>query len=152
MIEYLQSLYERVILFGISLGGHLTALSSQFLNNIEVIAGLASPFLFRLATKTNIVPIANNYILEHKMENLASYYKMLYSTNMKYFDPFTTNEKTAIIGGHYDRIVPFNDVVTLSKMISKPLFSYPGGHLTLLPWLRSLLKKIDTTYLNDSKT
>ena len=152
VVDYLQSLYDRVLLFGISLGGHLAALSSQFFNNVDVIAGLASPFLFRLANKTNIVPIANNYILEHKLENLASYYKMLYPTNMKYFYPFTTNEKTAIIGGHYDRIVPFNDVVALSKMINRPLFSYPGGHLTLLPWLRSLLKKIDTTYFSVSKS
>ncbi|MHA2173986.1 MAG: alpha/beta fold hydrolase [Candidatus Hodarchaeales archaeon] len=149
LISSLKSEYDRVLLFGISLGGHLAALSSQFLENIEIIAGLASPFLFRLASKANIAPIANNYILEHKIENLASYYKILYSTNMKYFKPFSTNEKTAVIGGHYDRIVPINQVIALSQMIHKPLFSYPGGHLTLLPWLRSLLKKIDVSYFSD---
>jgi hypothetical protein len=143
IVNQLKKQYERVILFGISLGGHLVALSTQLLSEIDIISALAGPFLFRLATKTKIVPVANNYITQHKEQGLTSYYKILYPTNLKYFQPLTTNENTAIIGGAYDRIVPFDFVQDLSQTLQKPLYSYPGGHLTLLIWLRSLLSKIE---------
>ena len=130
-------------MFGISLGGHLVALSTQLVNEIDIISALAGPFLFRLATKTKIVPVANNYIIQHKEQGLTSFYKILYPTNLKYFAPLTTNTNTAIIGGFYDRIVPFDFVQDLSQTLQKPLYTYPGGHLTLLIWLRSLLSKID---------
>jgi hypothetical protein len=143
LINQLKEEYNRVILFGVSLGGHLVALSTQLLKDINIISALAGPFLFRLATKTKIVPVANNYITQHKEQGLTSYYKILYPTNLKYFTPLTTNKNTAIIGGFYDRIVPFDFVQDLSQTLQKPLYSYPGGHLTLLLWLKSLLSKID---------
>ena len=146
LVNYLKEEYERVILFGVSLGGHLVAISTQLVSGIDCIAALASPFLFGLASKTNIVPIANNYIQEHREQGLSSYYNILYSTNLKYFHPFSTNENTAIIGGLYDRIVPFNLVRRLAKMLQKQLYRYPGGHLTLLPWFRPLIKQIDNQF------
>ncbi len=146
LINYLKNKYDRVILFGVSLGGHLVALSTQFVTDIDCIAALASPFLFSLASKSNIVPIANNYIQQHKEQGLTSYYKILYSTNLKYFYPYTTNENTTIIGGLYDRIVPFNLVWKLAKMLGKQLYRYPGGHLTLLAWFRSLIGQIDKQF------
>ncbi|PWI46741.1 hypothetical protein CEE45_15240 [Candidatus Heimdallarchaeota archaeon B3_Heim] len=146
LVNYLKKRYDRVILFGVSLGGHLVAVSSQLVTDIDCIAALASPFLFGLSLKTNIVPIANNYILQHKEQGLASTYTILYSTNLKYFYPYTTNENTTIIGGIYDRIVPFNLVAKLAKMLQKPLYRYPGGHLTLLAWFRSLITQINRQF------
>ncbi|MHA1976650.1 MAG: hypothetical protein ACW98F_17415 [Candidatus Hodarchaeales archaeon] len=146
LVNYLKEKYKRVILFGVSLGGHLVAISTQLVSGIDCIAALASPFLFGLASKTNIVPIANKYIQRHKEQGLSSYYNILYSTNLKYFHPFSTNENTVIIGGLYDRIVPFNLVRRLAKMLQKQLYRYPGGHLTLLPWFRPLIKQIDNQF------
>jgi hypothetical protein len=115
-------------------------------DDIDIIAALASPFLFRLAAKKNIVPIARNYVDQLSSEGRTSYYRILYSTNMKYYTPFTTNDKTVIIGGEYDRIVPFEMVTNLSEMLQRPLFSYPGGHLTILLWLKPLLQQIDNFF------
>ena len=146
MIDYLDSKYDRIIVYGGSLGGHLVAHLTQLIDEIDIIAALASPFLFRLATKTNIVPIARNYVKQISSEGMTSYFKILYSTNLKYYSPFTTNENTAIIGGIYDRIVPFESVLELAKMLKKPIYPYPGGHLTILFWFRYLLKKIDKEF------
>ncbi len=146
LIKYLKKEYDRVILFGVSLGGHLVALSSQVLSGIDCIAALASPFLFGLASKTKIVPIANNYIQQYKEQGLSSGYKILYPTNIKSFYPFTTNENTVIIGGLYDRIVPFNRVYKLARLLDKQLYRYPGGHLTLLAWFRPLIKQINAQF------
>jgi hypothetical protein len=143
IVEELKEKYDRVILFGISLGGHLVGLSTQLIRDVDIIAALAGPFLFRLATKTKIVPIANNYVTQHKEKGMTSYYKILYPTNLKYFYPFTTNKNTVIIGGLYDRIVPFEFVKDLSKILQKPILTYPGGHLTILFWLKNLLSRID---------
>ena len=146
LINQLKEQYKRVILFGISLGGHLVGISTQLVNNIDIITALAGPFLFRLATRTKIVPVANKYIKQHEAQGLTSYYKILYPTNLKYFKPYTTNHNTAIIGGVYDRIVPFDFVQDLSNLLHKQQFSYPGGHLSLLLWLKNLLSKIDDLY------
>ncbi len=146
LVNYLKKNYERVILFGVSLGGHLVAIASQFVADIDCITALAGPFLFGLASKLNIVPIANRGILQHKELGLASYYKILYSANLKYFHPYTTNQNTAIIGGIYDRIVPFNLVSKLARMLQKPLYRYPGGHLTLLVGFRLLIAHIDDLF------
>ena len=146
LVKYLQDKYERVILYGGSLGGHLVAHLSQMVDDIEIIAALASPFLFKLAAKKNIVPIARNYVDQLSSEGRTSYYKILHPTNMKYYSPHTTNEKTAIIGGQYDRIVPFEMVSDLAEMLQRPLLSYPGGHLTILVWLKPLLKQIETFF------
>jgi pimeloyl-ACP methyl ester carboxylesterase len=146
LIHYLQGEFDRIILYGGSLGGHLVAHLSQLVDDIDIIAALASPFLFRLAVKKNIVPIARNYVDRLSSEGKTSYYKILHSTNMKYYTPFTTNEKTVIIGGEYDRIVPFEMVSDLSEMLQRPLFPYPGGHLTILLWLKPLLQQIDNFF------
>jgi predicted esterase len=146
VIDYLRGKYDKIILYGSSLGGHLVAHLSQLVDDIDIITALASPFLFKLATKTNIVPIAHNSVSQLGAENLTSYFKILYPTNMKYYTPHTTNERTAIIGGEYDRIVPFEMVQDLGKMLHKPIFPYPGGHLTILIWFRPLLRQIDRMF------
>ncbi|MHA1450852.1 MAG: hypothetical protein ACTSP4_15705, partial [Candidatus Hodarchaeales archaeon] len=108
LVEQLKGEYNRVILYGISLGGHLAALSTQFLEGIDIIAALASPFIFRLATRTKIVPVADKIVSQQKESGHTSRYRILYPTNLKYFAPFTTNKNTAIIGGLFDRIIPFS--------------------------------------------
>ncbi|MFW9854337.1 MAG: hypothetical protein ACFFFG_04725 [Candidatus Thorarchaeota archaeon] len=139
--RYLKEQYDNVAIFGVSLGGHLTALSSQFIDSVRIIAALASPFLFRLNPK--IAPVSKSLVSKLKTEGLLGWYKILYACNMKYFYPFTTNQKTAIIGGRYDRIVPFPRVQSLANMLQKPLFAYPGGHISLVFWVWPLLRKID---------
>jgi hypothetical protein len=146
LVSFLKETYDRIILFGVSLGGHLVALGSQLIDGINMVSALASPFLFRLASKAKIVPIANTYVAQQKQQGLISSYKILYPTNLKYFEPYSTNEKTVIIGGMYDRIVPFQYVNDLANMLNKPLYSYPGGHLTLIIWFRSLIKKINKVF------
>ncbi len=146
LIDYLNEEYDRIVLYGGSLGGHLVAHMSQLVDDIDIITALASPFLFRLATKTNIVPIARNYIKQLTSEGITSYFKILYSTNLKFYSPHTTNEKTAIIGGESDRSIPFEMVNDLAKLLQTTLFSYPGGHLTILLWLRPLLRQIDSLF------
>ncbi len=141
---YLKEKYERVIMFGISLGGHLAALTTQFLTDVDIICALASPFIFRLNSK--IVPISTDIVSQLKRRGRTNWYKILYACNLKYFAPYTTNPHTAIIGGHYDRIVQFDRVQNLARMLKKPLYSYPGGHLSLIFWLRSLLRKINENY------
>ncbi|MFX0208345.1 MAG: hypothetical protein ACFFDT_20340, partial [Candidatus Hodarchaeota archaeon] len=116
------------------------ALTSQFLEGINIIAALASPFLFNLNPK--IVPISVKTITQLKEEHHLNWYKILYPCNIKYFNPFTTNLKTIIIGGIYDRIVPLSSVEDLSRILDKPLITYPGGHISLVFWLRSLLYQI----------
>ncbi|MFX0124445.1 MAG: hypothetical protein ACFFAE_12455 [Candidatus Hodarchaeota archaeon] len=146
IIHYLKEKYERIILFGVSLGGHLVALTTQFLTDVEIICALASPFIFSLNPK--IVPISTNIVSQLKKRGQTNWYRILYPCNLKYFTPFTTNPQTAIIGGQYDRIVQFNNVQNLASMLQKPLFSYPGGHLSLIFWLRSLLRRINQFYEN----
>ncbi len=147
LVYYLKEKYERIVLFGVSLGGHLTALITQFLKEIDIICALASPFLFNINPK--IVPISTEIVSQMKEKGQTNWYKILYSCNLKYFSPFTTNRHTAIIGGKYDRIVPFSRVRNLANMLSKPLLSYPGGHLSLVIWLRSLLLKINNVFLEN---
>ncbi len=142
--EILKEKYERVIIFGLSLGGHIAALASQFLKEVDLISALASPFLFALNPK--IVPVSVDIVYQLKSVGKTNYYKILYPANLKYFSPFTTNLNTAFIGGRYDRIVPFERVKELSIMLGKPLYAYPGGHLTLMFWLRSMLKQINTIF------
>jgi pimeloyl-ACP methyl ester carboxylesterase len=144
LIKYLKDTYDQVILFGVSLGGHLVALTSQFLEDIDIIAALASPFLFNLNPK--IVPVSAKIVAQLKQESHLSWYKILYPCNIKYFIPFTTNSKTVIIGGIYDRIVPLSSVEDLSRMLQKPLLTYPGGHISLIIWLRSLLYQINNAF------
>lgn len=140
--KLLKEEYERVVVFGLSLGGHIVAFASQFLKNVELISALASPFLFNLNPR--IVPVSIDIIKQLKEIGKTNYYKILYPTNIKYFEPFTTNLNTVFIGGRYDRIVPFERVKELSKLMKKPLYAYPGGHLTLLFWLRAILKQINS--------
>ncbi|MFX0207847.1 MAG: hypothetical protein ACFFDT_17800, partial [Candidatus Hodarchaeota archaeon] len=144
LVHYLKEKYERIIVFGVSLGGHLTALATQFLEEINIICALASPFLFNIDPK--IVPISTEIVSQMKEKGQTKWYKILYSCNLKYFAPFTTNHHTAIIGGKYDRIVPFSRVQKLANMINKPILSYPGGHLSLIIWLHSLLLKINKVF------
>ena len=144
LIQYLKDSYERVILFGISLGGHLVSLATQFLEDVDIIAALSSPFLFNINPK--IVPVSTELVSQLKKNHHTNWYRILWVCNLKYFAPFTTNRHTAIIGGRYDRIVPFSRVQSLAKMINKPLFGYPGGHLSLLVWLRSLLCQINCLF------
>ncbi|UCG01250.1 MAG: hypothetical protein JSW11_16740 [Candidatus Heimdallarchaeota archaeon] len=141
---YLKEKYERIILFGVSLGGHLVALATQFLSEVDMICALASPFIFSLNPK--IVPISTEIVSQLKRRNQTKWYRLLFACNLKYFAPFTTNRHTAVIGGHYDRIVAFNRVQSLARMLNKPLFSYPGGHLSLIFWLRSLLCRINQLF------
>lgn len=138
--------YKRVILLGTSLGGHLVAVCSQFLEGIDIVAALASPFLFRLGSRTSIAPIATKTATEVKKRDLAKYYKILYPCNLKYFSPFTTNENTVIIGGRFDRIVPFEWVQDLATMLEKPLLHYPGGHVTLAVWIYPLLRQVELVF------
>jgi pimeloyl-ACP methyl ester carboxylesterase len=144
LVNIIKQNYSRVILFGISLGGHLIAMVSQFLKEVDIIAALASPFLFRLNPR--IVPISSNIVNQIKLEGHTDYYKILYATNLKYFSPHTTNRNTTIIGGRYDRIVPFSQVMNLAKMLEKPLFAYPGGHVSIIFWLHSLLHQINDLF------
>ncbi|MFX0181660.1 MAG: hypothetical protein ACFE95_01160 [Candidatus Hodarchaeota archaeon] len=144
LVGYLKNIYGQVILFGVSLGGHLVALTSQFLEGIGIIAALASPFLFNLNPK--IVPVSTKIVAQLKQESHLNWYKILYPCNIKYFSPFTTNLRTVIIGGIYDRIVPFSRVEDLSRMLQKPLLTYPGGHISLIIWLRSLLYQINNAF------
>ncbi|MFX0150608.1 MAG: hypothetical protein ACFFAJ_07520 [Candidatus Hodarchaeota archaeon] len=144
LIEYLKNLYDRVILFGVSLGGHIVALTSQFLEGIDIIAALASPFLFNLNPK--IVPVSVKTVAQLKNEHHLNWYKILYPCNIKYFNPFTTNSKTIIVGGRYDRIIPLSYVEDLSRMLDKPLLTYPGGHISLIFWLRSILIQINNIF------
>lgn len=144
LTKYLKERYDRVILFGVSLGGHLITLTTQFLTDVEIICALASPFLFNLNPK--IVPVSTEIVSQLKESGQTNWYKILYVCNLKYFAPFTTNHKTVVIGGYYDRIVQFNKVQTLARMLKKPLFSYPGGHLSLIFWLQSLLSRINQLY------
>jgi len=145
LTEKLKETYSRTILFGISLGGHLLAMTSQFVEGVDIVAALASPFLFRLDPK--IVPISTSIVNYIKNEGYTDYYKILYATNLKYFSPHTTNQNTVIIGGRYDRIVPFLQVKNLAKMLNKPLFSYPGGHVSIIFWLHSLLHQINSLFI-----
>ncbi|MFW9904756.1 MAG: hypothetical protein ACFFFH_10520 [Candidatus Thorarchaeota archaeon] len=140
LTNYLKDRYNRVVLFGVSLGGHIAALSTQFLTDVEIICALASPFIFNLNPK--IVPISTEIVSQLRKRGQINWYKILYVCNLKYFSPFTTNYHTAIIGGRFDRIVQFIKVQNLAKLLDKPLFSYPGGHLSLIFWLRSLLNLI----------
>ncbi|MHA1449193.1 MAG: hypothetical protein ACTSP4_07205, partial [Candidatus Hodarchaeales archaeon] len=75
-----------------------------------------------------------------------SRYRILYPTNLKYFAPFTTNKNTAIIGGLFDRIIPFSFVQDLAAMLKKPLFSYPGGHVSIFPWMYGMTSQINETF------
>lgn len=145
LIRYLKEEYDRVILFGVSLGGHLAALATQFLKDIDIMCALASPFLFSINPK--IVPVSAKIVAQIRKEDLSRWYKVLYVCNLKYFSPFTTNRNTALIGGKYDRIVPFSRVTNLAEMLKKPLFTYPGGHISLLIWRRSILHKINKVFL-----
>ncbi|MFW9991407.1 MAG: alpha/beta hydrolase [Candidatus Odinarchaeota archaeon] len=151
LVNYLQERYERVVLFGISLGGHLVALASQFVENTGVIAALASPFLFKIASRINIAPVSNEIVADLRDKGFASWYKILYPCNLKYFamPEYTTNRNTAIIGGMYDRIVPLTSVQELASLLEKPLFSYPGGHLSLFPWLSRLLHQVKECFENN---
>lgn len=142
--SYLKEQYDRIVLFGISLGGHIVSLATQFITDIDIIAALASPFLFTINPK--IVPVSSKIVSELKEERHTSWYKILYACNLKYFAPFTTNLHTSIIGGRYDRIIKFNRVQNLARMLNKPLFSYPGGHLSLIFWIQSLLRRINQLY------
>jgi hypothetical protein len=135
--EFLKQKYKRVILVGISLGGHILALASQLLQGVDLIIGLASPFLFNL--NPIIAPVSVNIVSQMKENGHENWYKILYACNLKYFSPFTTNSNTIVIGGLYDRIVPISRVKQLSSMLRKPLLTYPGGHISLIIWLRSLL-------------
>ena len=144
MIQYLRERYERIILFGVSLGGHLAALTTQFLTDVDIICAQASSFLFNLNPK--IVPVSTKIVSQIKENGHANWYKILYVCNLKYFSPFTTNRHTAIIGGRYDRIVPLSQVNNLANMLSKPVFTYPGGHLSLIVWLRPLLQRINDVF------
>ncbi|MFX1506266.1 MAG: hypothetical protein ACFFDC_09130 [Promethearchaeota archaeon] len=144
LINYLKDRYDRIIVFGVSLGGHIAALTTQFLTDVEIICALASPFIFSLNPK--IVPISTEIVSQLKKRGQTNWYRILYTCNLKYFFPFTTNHHTAIIGGRYDRIVQFVKVQNLAKMLDRPLFSYPGGHLSLILWLRSLLNQINKKY------
>jgi hypothetical protein len=141
LTNYLKDRYDRIVIFGVSLGGHIAALTTQFITDVEIICALASPFIFSLNPK--IVPISTGIISEVKKRGQTNWYQILYACNLKYFFPFTTNYHTAIIGGRYDRIVQFTNVQKLANMLDKPLFSYPGGHLSLILWLRSLLNQIN---------
>jgi pimeloyl-ACP methyl ester carboxylesterase len=141
LVNSLKEEYSRIILFGISLGGHLVALSSQFLNGVDIIAALATPFLFRI--NPIIVPVSTKIVKYMKKKDRIGSYKILYATNLKYFAPHTTNKNTVIVGGRYDRIVPFSQVKTLAKMLKKPFLAYPGGHVSIIFWLNSLLSQID---------
>ncbi|MFX1516466.1 MAG: hypothetical protein ACFFC6_09155 [Promethearchaeota archaeon] len=141
LTKYLKARYDRVIIFGVSLGGHLVALTTQFLTDVEIICALASPFIFSLNPK--IVPISTEIVSQLKKSGQTNWYKILYVCNLKYFAPLTTNHKTVVIGGQYDRIVQFSKVQTLARMLKKPLFSYPGGHLSLIFWLHSLLSRVN---------
>ncbi|MFX1284152.1 MAG: hypothetical protein ACFFB5_10875 [Promethearchaeota archaeon] len=145
MIQYLKEKYERIILFGVSLGGHLAALTTQFFTDVDIICALASPFLFNLNPK--IVPVSTKFVSKIKENGHIDWYKILYVCNLKYFSPFTTNRHTAIIGGVYDRIVPFSRVNNLATLLHKPLFVYPGGHLSLIIWLRPLLHRINNFFV-----
>jgi pimeloyl-ACP methyl ester carboxylesterase len=145
LVNSLKEEYSRVIIFGISLGGHLVALSSQFLNGVDIIAALATPFLFRINPK--IVPVSTKIVKYIKTQGLIDSYKILAATNLKYFTPHTTNKNTAIMGGRYDRIVPFSQVKILAKMLNKPLLAYPGGHISIIFWLNSLLSQINRGFL-----
>lgn len=143
IIQHLKQTYSRVIVFGVSLGGHLAALLSQLVENIELVIAQSSPFLFKLSSKTNIVPLATKTIKSYQKDKVTSFYKLLYPTNLKYFAPFTTNKKTILIAGKFDRIVPYADSKKLSIMIKKPIIAYNGGHLTILPFLNTILKKVE---------
>ena len=145
IVHYLKEIYDRIIVFGISLGGHLAALATQFLKEVDIICALASSFLFSINPK--IVPISTEIVSKMKEKGLTNWYKIIYACNLKYFAPFTTNRHTAIIGGKYDRIVPFSRVQNLANMLSKPLLSYPGGHISLVFWIRSLLLQINKVFL-----
>ncbi|MFX0085390.1 MAG: hypothetical protein ACFFAU_06925 [Candidatus Hodarchaeota archaeon] len=144
LVTIFKELYSRIILFGISLGGHLIAMASQFIEEVDIIAALASPFLFKL--NPHIVPISSNIVNQVKREGHTDYYKILYSTNLKYFAPHTTNRNTTIIGGRYDRIVPFSQAKELAIMLEKPLFAYPGGHISIIFWLHSILHQINDLF------
>ncbi|MHA2224306.1 MAG: hypothetical protein ACXAC8_03840 [Candidatus Hodarchaeales archaeon] len=144
LVQLLKKDYNRVIIFGVSLGGHLAALATQFVEEVDIISALSSPFLFSLNPK--IVPISFKTVSQMREKGLAKYYKILYVCNLKYFAPFTTNRNTAIIGGKYDRIVPFFRTKSLASMLHKPLFAYPGGHLSLIVWLKPFLNQIDTLF------
>jgi esterase/lipase len=141
LTNYLKDRYDRIVIFGVSLGGHIAALTTQFMTDVEIICALASPFIFSL--NPEIVPISTEIVSKLKKRRQTNWYRILYACNLKYFSPFTTNHHTTIIGGRYDRIVHFDDVKKLSTMLDKPLFSYPGGHLSLILWLRSLLNRIN---------
>ncbi len=149
LVQYLKERYDRVILLGVSLGGHLTALATQFITDVDIICALASPFLFKLNPK--IVPVSSTIMSQLKRDGHTNWYRILYMCNLKYFGlptPFNTNRNTAIIGGIYDRIVPLSSVQDLAQMINKPLFVYPGGHLSLIVWLRSLLSQINCLFIS----
>lgn len=147
-VSYLKERYDRVVLFGVSLGGHIVSLATQFITDIDIIAALASSFLFSI--NPIIVPVSSRIVSQLKKERHTSWYKILYMCNLKYFSPFTTNRHIAIIGGRFDRIVSFSQVQRLAYMLKKPLFAYPGGHLSLIAWLRPLLHQIDELFKKNS--
>ena len=140
LCQYLQDHYESVIVFGVSLGGHLLALVSQFVDNVLLVCALASPFLFALDPK--IVPGSRHYVTKLRSESHLDWYKLLSICNLKYMLPTSTNRKTVIIGGRYDRIVPFKRVKELAKTLAKPLIIYNGGHISMYFWLNSILNQI----------
>ena len=55
LVSFLKETYDKIIVFGVSLGGHLVALGSQLINGINMVSALASPFLFRLASCSSSV-------------------------------------------------------------------------------------------------
>ncbi|MHA1973196.1 MAG: alpha/beta hydrolase [Candidatus Hodarchaeales archaeon] len=140
LTKYLQGVYDKVILFGISLGGHLLALVTQFVSDVTIISALSSPFIFNLNPK--IVPVSRSIVSNLKKQRHLDWYKILGLANLKYFRPLTTNKETFIIGGRYDRIVPIQRVQALSSLLQRPLFVFNGGHVSLFFWLDSLLNKI----------
>jgi len=145
LCQFLQYEYESIIVFGVSLGGHLSALVSQFIENVLLVCALASPFLFSLDPK--IVPLSRQNVIKLRFEKRLKWYKLLGICNLKYFPPTSTNKKTVIVGGKYDRIVPIKRVKDLATLLSKPLIIYNGGHLSMYFWLNSILNQISEMVL-----
>lgn len=137
MLTYksLKSIYQKVGIVGISLGGHIAAYSSLLLEqNIFIMACLAgTPFSHNLEN-LNISPNLVKSLGEKQLK-IHSPLNVLDFTNIPLKHK---NELLLLFGGKYDSVIDSESVLNLGKHLQCETTIVPTGHFTFafsLPYL-----------------